>query len=713
MLWRWKSIKHHPPIRPSIHLIHVINLAWKRTRDDFRMRRASFLYRLFVAIAGIFVVLQISLIAWHPPGGGGEVSSTHAIFTATKREFQGTKNSQERDEDWICSRFRRGTSAATAWRQLGPQLLEALHHPRDTRGLHTNWTQDLLELLTPHVLEYTLKGYPNIGILRPLIGKLSQRIRLLLLEFASATTPPPFKIIIFGGSIVEGTGCMRSPIPGGKLDFESLQECAWPFRLEHALNHLMDHIMSGAAGTEISSTPRRRRRWFEIHNLAAGGTNSEAAIPMLRYWLSPVLHPKGADIIVNAYSANDNLPPAFHATTNTTLDSFHLARILQRNLEFVQAARSHKNHHDENGESCHPFTSSSTIPMILYVNDYLGNQQESIIGEGQLHQAIQWLTDLEPTMGYVSVSHAVRRWVFADTSEDFFSAPWIDRKGRPTVDVHYGMAGHVTTTIALLYYFLKVVLDYCDDVVFAADVDFPSPDTFLYPEDYIQIEIPSKEWVQYHQPPVIRPNITEANWRQLASAGGPNRPKSDQKCDRKIINPKRTNSPCAFAFLAAPLGTHQQQDLLSSFLEPFTLQRDGWAVQNDFRQGGFQNKLGLVAMRPGATISLGVNSTTNHASSIRVVTIQYLKSYGDLWKNSRVECRAQIFAPGGSSSSSSNIVHEQVWVLEGVHEQAVSISYFHHVALTEPVPPGGSFRFQMTLVEGQIFKINALMFCSR
>ena len=593
----------------------------------------------------------------------------------------------------ICSRIRRGTLAADLWRRGLPRLVEALQHPRDSQGIHNNWTAELLNLLSPHVLENAIKGFPSMETLRPLFNILSRRIGETSASL-SLESSPLLKMVVLGGSIVEGTGCMRSPLPGGggKIDFESMQECAWPCRLEHALNFFLSKW--------FPTKPR-----IHIHNLAAGGTNSEAAIPILRYWLSPVFHPNGADVVFNAYSANDNLPPAFHATTNTTMDSYHLARVLKRNLEFIQASRD-LNHHQQ--DQCQQFHR----PLILYVNDYVGNQQESIIGDGQLDQAIQWLADIEATMGYVSISHAVRRWVWADTSEDFFSPPWLDRKGRPTINVHYGMGGHVTTTIAILYYFLRLLLDFCDD-----DIHYENDDTLSSPasssnahpsalqlEDYIQIDIPTKEWIQDHHPPFIRPNLTQWNWNHSHSNSHLEMTKASTKCDNHSSSPRSVVSPCAFAFLAAPLGTHQRQDLLAEFLRPFTIQQDGWMVQNDFRQGGFQNKLGLVATQPGATMTLSIDAKSS--TTIRFVTIHYLKSYGDLWQNSRVEFRAQVILD-------NHVIHQDLWTLEGFHEQSVSISYFYQVKLTDPIPPNASFQLQMRLVSGQTFKINALMFCSR
>jgi hypothetical protein len=165
--------------------------------------------------------------------------------------------------------------------------------------------------------------------------------------------------------------------------------------------------------------------------------------------LSPVFAPDGPDIVVNAYSANDNLPPAFHATKNTTIDAFHWVRVYERNRQFVQAAAK--------CSSCRTGT-----PLILYVNDYVGNQQESIWGEGQVDEVVQGIADYDASVAYVSTAHMVQQWVFADTSEHFFSGIWTDRNGRPALNVHFGMAGHVTALLAIAYGLLQLALDFCD-----------------------------------------------------------------------------------------------------------------------------------------------------------------------------------------------------------------------------------------------------------
>ena len=131
------------------------------------------------------------------------------------------------------------------------------------------------------------------------------------------------------------------------------------------------------------------------------------------------------------------------------------------------------------------------------------------------------------------------------------------------------------------------------------------------------------------------------------------------------------------------------------------------------RQGGFQNKLGLVAMHANATMTLGFQHIPQ---PVRIVTVHYLKSYGDAWKNSRLRFQLEIFFNNDNPQQTKMMMihHQESFELEGVHDQNVSISYVHRLDLgrNAEAPMGSSIRFRMELVGGQTFKINALMCCS-
>lgn len=635
--------------------------------------------RLVLILLLCFILLQYRLLQMfireHDQGQDNhfrQISSQHIkVFT----DNDGNDNNPQ----WLCTQFPRGIVAASVWKRYQERLLEGLIHPRDAaEKIHFNWTRQLLELLTPTVLDKSLKSFPSSSSLKIIYKKLHARIH-------NPHKNPPLKIFVFGGSVVEGSGCNRSP--AGKLNIQSLQECAWPFRLQHLLNHLFGQSV-------------------EVYNLAAGGTHSEAAIPVMEYWLSPAYKDAPPDILINAYSANDNLPPVFHATTNTTIDHFHLYRIAKRNQDFIQVAKR--------------TSGACSTPLILFVNDYLGNQQESIWGEGQLDEVIQWLADMDDSVGYISPAHMVKHWVFANTSETIFSGRWTDRHQKPAIDVHFGMVGHMTTSLAVLYGLLQFTIDFCEHVAETTCHERPPAVSSLDDTEsatrLVEFGLPSKEWVEDNQPPVIVPKLRQLSWNATTSTlleKLPLHASKNESISCRETGASRTatanepydlSSPCVFAFLAAPLGTHRRQDRLAEYLRPFTLMEDGWQPQDNLRQDGFQNKLGLVATKPSAKMILGFHHILK---PVKMVTIHYLKSYGPQWVNSRVRMTLELFWK-------KDIIHTQTMELEGFHDQQVSISYFSKWELQgEDAPIGSSIRFQMELIGGETFKINALMFCSR
>jgi len=640
-----------------------------------------------------------------------------------------------------------------------------LRHPKDIDDIYANWTQQLLEdHLTSHVLEYSIKGIPHPSIIRSMMIKLIRQMNYYYqqqqpLPPLSNKPPPPLKIVVFGGSAVQGVGCQRPPKPlsNTPLKFALLNECAWPYRLEYTINHVLNHYFFKYLGssssntaandnaqnpTNTTTTTTKSIPFVQIFNLAVGGTNSDAAVPILRYGLSPILQPSTKknkisplpDVIINAYSTNDHLPPAFHGTMNTTIDSYHFARVWKRIMTFVNAVSDYAK--SLSVTSCppteeynrHPSMTSPPprLPFTLFVNDYLGNQQQSIIGDSEIDHAYQWLADFDETVGYSSIKSTIKRWVLADTTEEIFSAPWkIDRKtGKTKIDVHFGEMGHITTTIGLLYYFFKVIVNYREDIDYDDDF-FPDPNerehrksietdqdddediTVLHGTDFAEVEIPSMEWIKIYKPPIIQPNITEHNWNNLLQA----RSSSSLENERELVQEQDkkgettdcdTSIPlCAFAFLAAPFGTHSDEWPLSAFLEPYTLQNDGWAAKNDLRNGGWQNKLGLVALKPSASMTLSYPNS----SHIKILTMHYLKSYGDLWKDSKLQIRAQVV----NADTEEEVLYEQIMDIEGYHDQPVSIGYTFQTTFDSTIQ--GEFRLQLNLIGGRTFKVTALMWC--
>ncbi|CAJ1964524.1 unnamed protein product [Cylindrotheca closterium] len=708
-----------------------------------------------------------------------------------------SNNNNNNNNPGICQKLLQGnehSTTASMWLKSKHKLLSAVlgvleKQQSATSAIIPAWMEELWKFLTPWQLQQTIFPQVDPLILQRILEKLQARLLFLQqLEghYDSTNTtdrnnpepPPPNKIqvLVFGGSVTEGVGC-DAPPPSYLMDDTekeksqlkllsslSLQDCSWP----HRLQQLADAFLPDT---------------IEIHNLAVGGTHSRAAVPILEHGLYPPhvhvnenknkkndaaphddhdSHEGPPDIILNAYAANDNLPPAFYNTENTTLDNFHKYRVLKRLMEFVAAASGTgtvggKNNINSCGQSSTNSNSQqqSHQPWIVFLNDYLGNQQESLVGESTVDELVQLLMQTLAPVSYVSPSRLLEPYVWANTSEHVWSGVWKKKSNKNKnlnaadykVDVHYGLAGHITTALVAAHAFFQWTMEYCQEQVLFDDVEeqdcsssshwttttpksLQTLETRMQAHELssvLQIHLPSKEWMKLNHPDRVYPNITEGAGGVVKSSrlGSSSKTVTHDGCSGSSSGHQNSGA-CAFAFLAAPLGTHSKKGPLQEYIDGFTVTAEnkkedgvGWLVQNNFRHGGFQNKLGLAAIRTGAQLTLDIPIGNVQQQRHMELTIHYLKSYGPDWANSHLRGTCQVRQQKGASSSSSSggakllqVLREQNFDLEGFHDQQVSISYTHVVP--DIIIDKGIetvIQLKLELIGGSNFKINAMMLC--
>jgi lysophospholipase L1-like esterase len=100
-----------------------------------------------------------------------------------------------------------------------------------------------------------------------------------------------------------------------------------------------------------------------VVNLAVGGTGTNLSTTIIKYKLYPNTHPflrdQGPDIIINAYSTND---AGGSDKFNYTYDTASQAQKREIAQQFIRACR-------DAGPCIEP-------PMIVYLDDYLGNRTQ-------------------------------------------------------------------------------------------------------------------------------------------------------------------------------------------------------------------------------------------------------------------------------------------------------------------------------------------------
>ena len=566
----------------------------------------------------------------------------------------------------ICSKLLpEGATAASLWTQNAAKILKASIHPADKDGVHVAWTESLLRLLSPDLLERGLRTQPNHKALKRVSQIIQEKLK-------NPETAPPLEVAVVGGSVTEGGGCQNIP---NTIQLDAQKEkptiqgnsCAWPLRLQL----LLDAIMGEGV--------------IRVHNLAVGGTNSNLATPVLDYWLFPENSPllvNGPDVIINGYAANDNLPPAHKRgdDTNMTGDfEFFYKYGMGRVQEFIRTSLFSRPCLDD--------------PLVLFVDEYLGNQHNLVLGELFRFEAVDVLTSwYGQAAGAISPAQVVRRMIYADTEELIFTAPWKKPRGEKRVDVHFGMPGHVHIAWTVAYSFLTMALNFCEE-----ETSRPSEDTS---QKFIPAE--TMELVEQDVPPFLDAELqvddVRTKWKEDTVA----RQQSEEEYCSDVSNTKPA-LPCSFAFVAAPMGTVKNAGALNNYVGQFVVSNNGWSGQQDIRNG-WQNKLGYVA-EEGASLLLRIDKTPN---KVKTVTLHTLKSYGEKWAGSKAHFGVSWTHPSGSHYNTS-------FEIEGFHNQNTSIAYPFILDLGPDhiADKGSTFDIQIDLIGGTTFKINAMMVCSR
>ena len=154
--------------------------------------------------------------------------------------------------------------------------------------------------------------------------------------------------------------------------FFNRKTCAWPTRLRIFLKRIFD-----VDANEIA----------DIKVVALGGTNTETANTIWDYSLLDKDIP-APDIVIHAYATNDMhvLSEVEARNRNMTLED----RILEVNQQFIRNILSTKNFipTDDDPSSSSPCRRPSP-PLLIYYDDYIGNEQNKILQTNAFSKASQ------------------------------------------------------------------------------------------------------------------------------------------------------------------------------------------------------------------------------------------------------------------------------------------------------------------------------------
>lgn len=511
------------------------------------------------------------------------------------------------------------TSVSHLWTRHFDNIVKASQHPSDPNYLHKEWIVSLLASLTPSMLQQGFRTKPSSVALERVLTLVRQRI-------LNPHSTRPIKIAVVGGSVTGGGGCNRPPIPVEGHDknamdsIKNAMDCAWPKRLELLVNNLV--------GMQL----------VQVHNLAVGGTHLELPTPLIKYWLYPQeLLPNGPDVIISSYSTNEQHTYPYRIdTTNTT--------------KFAEIKRKRVNDFIETVHNSRP---CDEPPFLMFLDDYLGNQQDRIVGETTYNKIVSELAEWYGDVMHVSYADVVRRVVYANTEEITFTPDWpIEKrgeyKGQHVVQPHFGMGGHVTIAWTLVFALGQAIAGCCENQHFLDEMARLKRQTMI-PDGVTELmtTVPPPRLTT----DLMLSNVTQA-WRDNFHM---------QQGQRRALCSEDTygKAPCSFAFIAGQAGTVRNGSQLTNYLKRFgAFESDGWGPVVDLAAGGWSKKLGLVASKAGANMTVTV---ANIDKEIRVLNLQTLKSYGDKWEGSKARFTVRVQNPGKPEWIDT-------FVIEGVHD---------------------------------------------
>jgi hypothetical protein len=498
----------------------------------------------------------------------------------------------------------------------------------------------------------------------PLPETLEAVLDIVYKRIEDPETNPPLKIAVFGGSVAQGRGSCLDRFSDSNKNQDPTskrQHCNYVSRMQVYADEFL--------GPGV----------IQILNLAAGGTNTGLATPMVLYQLyeqgSP-LFPTGPDIIVNAYTTND----AFVASHDIDITNSTTFQEERRDLQqqFIRSALRSR--------PCSP------LPLVAYFHDYVGNFHDRLLGEHANNHAIHELSDWYHT-ALISYSDVIERIVLANAKEVAFSALW-----EKQIDVHFGMQGHFAASWVAAFGALQAVVDHCEDEYRVKESSFDQ-----------QHSAAVMDLVERIPPPVLN---RETRWSTISDEWKAEKERIAQE-DRELCGTTAGNSsatmssevvPCVLAFIANTAGTVRTKQALNKYLGPHISANVGWVAKDDISQGGWSNKLGWVANEPHASMTLFVDNIHTQARFIRIF---HLKSYGDEWLNSTVHGEVRSI----DANNNAEVVGE--FKLEGFWDDKFSLTIPYTLDLDgKAIQPGNRIELSLKLTGGSQFKITSIMICN-
>ncbi|EEC45197.1 predicted protein [Phaeodactylum tricornutum CCAP 1055/1] len=572
--------------------------------------------------------------------------------------LDGTRTTAAQEDGAMCGAVA-SRSALGLWGQHFDHILKASRLRKDRFFVQHNMMLEILKMISPRLPMSTQSTPREWDLVGSVLRKGWRRYQFLQDEQLRKNhshnsmfkEPDIVNIVVLGGSVTEGVNCYA-------IKGNNLVRCAWPGRLELLINRL--------AGGKL----------VKVHNLANGGTNTLTGQAILKYDLLPELT-KHPDILINAYSTNDmHISTMRSAAGEETSLRDTVFRMAQSFARLVMDP-----------------TSCGRRPLLLWLDDYVGNEQREIKGITQLSQEIQVLSNYYG-FSFISYANVVRDWIYGDTHGSLFSPSWYTN-GRFVRQIHPGQVMHLATSWIMAYNLLELATAYCttelwnDSATANPSTDFPQPVRTPGQEklfDSMRYQPKPNSLPPYLTDHLSLTNVTD-EWNKAAQV-------------KKTICPTdNEGTRCIFSWISG-VDRKETVNSIQSVFSSIVKIPGAWDVGDDTGR----KKYGWNTSLRGSQLLFeftGLNQT------VQTVTLFPMKSYSEKWRESTAV--VEFFAKPDSHLDWAYLTS---LVVQGFHFKNTSEMYTIPVKMPTEVAVRADFRVRLTLTNGTTFKLMGLAVCS-
>jgi hypothetical protein len=353
-------------------------------------------------------------------------------------------------------------------------------------------------------------------------------------------------------------------------------------------------------------------------------------------------------------------------------------------------------------------------PLLIWLDDYLGNEQREIVATTQLSSTVQLLATYYG-FSFVSYADTIRDLVYGDTRESLFSPPgWYtpEEGNKMQREIHPQWGMHFSTSLIVMYNLLNMFTTYCS----LEHWDVADYEKTLQYNDHtvphgLPISLSDQEPFEvaprprpYGLPPRLTPDlklddVTELWRNQPRHDDRPFKPSGNDIARKHCFSSTITNitgdTKCPFAWVSGFRPLVKEEKILEHF-EPI-LTSSHWELLDDTGQ---DTKFGWIPKGKDP-----MTMEFHFERPVSTVTLFTLKSYGERWENATARVRIETQEGGKEDTEWRHAVTRD---MVGFHDKRTSEMYTEKFHLPDAAT---MLRFDVRLVLGNTFKLMGIALC--